>query len=62
MPSISHDCRRLNVWGDYPIDFDGVGVSTSTCARNNTREVVKSVVYEFDNYLYYDWDTKVKIM
>ncbi|MCK9441976.1 MAG: radical SAM protein [Methanothrix sp.] len=55
-------CKSLSFWGDQPYDYNGIGVATSTCTKNNNSESIKSVVYRPDNNLYPDWDSKVKIM
>ena len=57
-----NNCKSLAFWGDQPYDYNGVGVATSTCTKNNTTESIKSVVYRPDNNLYPDWDSKVKII
>jgi len=54
--------KELKWYGDQPYEINGVAVSTSTCTQNFTKEVVKSVVYRPDNFLYSDWDTKCWIM
>lgn len=55
--------KRLNWWGNgQPYECYGVAVSSSTCTQNFSKEVVKSVVYRPDNFLYPDWDTKCRIM
>lgn len=55
--------KELNWWGNgQPYEISNVSVSTSTCTQNVTREVVKSVVYRPDNYLYPDWDTACRLM
>lgn len=56
------DCKSLALWGNMPYDYNGLAVATSTCTQNNTQEVIKSVVYNYDNFLYPDWDSKCKIM
>jgi hypothetical protein len=56
------DSKSLCLWGDQPYDYNGVGISSSTSAANNSNESIKSVVYRPDNFLYPDWSTKVKIM
>lgn len=57
-----NNCKSLSFWGQQPYDYKGIGVATSTCTKNNTGESIKSVVYRPDNFLYPDWDSKVKIM
>lgn len=59
---INESCKSLALWGDMPYDYEGIAVATSTCTQNNTQEVMKSVVYNSDNFLYPDWDSKCKIM
>lgn len=55
--------KELNWWGNgQPYEINGVAVSSSTCTQNVTKDIVKSVVYRPDNYLYPDWDTKCRIM
>jgi hypothetical protein len=57
------NCKLLDWYGNgQPYDYQGVAISTSTCTRNNSKELIKSVVYNIDNYLYTDWDSTCKIM
>jgi pyruvate-formate lyase-activating enzyme len=55
--------KELNWYGNgQPYDINGITVSSSTCTQNNTENVIKSLVYRPDNYVYTDWDSTAKIM
>jgi len=55
--------KKLNWWEHgQPYEIHGVAVSSSTCTQNFTKDVIKSVVYRPDNYMYPDWDTKCRMM